>query len=364
MKGAAVFPGERKLSLVADVPEPILQTPTSVKLRVLQVGICGTDREIASFLFGTPPEGFPYLVMGHEGFAEVVETGPEVSTLKPGDLVIPTVRRPCADPACTACQHGRPDFCLTGLYREHGILGMHGFMTEFVVDDARYMRLTPPSIRDVAVLVEPLTIAEKAFIQAEQVQMRLPWNQTGSTPRAVVLGAGPVGLLGAMALRIRGCEVTVYSREREPDPRIDIIRGIGANYVSALDSTPEQMAAALGNIDLIYEATGATRLAFAAMNILGRNGILILTGVPGAHGPEPIDLGALITNMTLKNQCLLATVNAGNDAFDRAIADLTAFCQKWPAAVRGLITGRFKLDQFETPINSSSGIKNIIEMAS
>ncbi len=99
------------------------------------------------------------------------------------------------------------------------------------------------------------------------------------------------------------------------------------------------------------------------MNILGRNGVLILTGVPGAHGPQAIDMGALITGMTLKNQCLLATVNAGNDAFDRAIADLSEFCARWPGAVRSLITGRFTLEQFESPIHNGAGIKNIIEMS-
>ena len=287
MRAAAVFPGNRRVGMVNGVPEPKLESLTGVKLRVLQVGICATDREIASFMFGTPPEGFEYLVMGHEGFAEVIEAGPEVPGLKPGDLVIPTVRRPCDDPACAACRHDRSDFCITGLYREHGILSMHGFMTEFVVDEARYMR-----------------------------------------------------------------------------PRAAITRAIGADYVSSQDCTPAQMAARIGNIDLIYEATGSATLAFDMLNVLGRNGILILTGVPGAHGPQAIDIGALITNMTLKNQCVVATVNAGNDAFDRAIADLTAFRSKWPDAARGLITGRFKLEQFETPIRDASGIKSIIEMAS
>ena len=319
--------------------------------------------EIASFIFGTPPDGFNYLVLGHEGFAEVIETGPEVRDLEPGDLVVPTVRRPCPEPACTACRNGRPDFCITGLYREHGIMSMHGFMTEFVVDDACYMRKVPPSVREAAVLVEPLTIAEKAFIQADQIQLRLPWNKHAEAQQAVVLGAGPVGLLGAMALRLRGCQVTVYSREREPDPRVDIARAIGVTYISSQDKSPEQMAATIGNIDLIYEATGSATLAFTAMNILGRNGVLILTGVPGAHGPQAIDMGALITNMTLKNQCLLATVNAGNDAFDRAIADLSEFCTRWPDAVRSLITGRFTLDQFESPIHNGAGIKNIIELS-
>jgi len=363
VKGAAVFPGTHKLGVVNDLPEPHVTSTTGVKLRMLQVGVCATDREIASFMFGTPPEGSSYLVLGHEGFAEVIETGPEVRGLRPGDLVVPTVRRPCGAPCCTACCNDRPDFCMTGLYREHGIMGMHGFMTEFVVDESRYMRQVPPSIRAAAVLVEPLTIAEKAFIQAEQIQMRLPWSKEPAGHHAVVLGAGPVGLLGAMALRLRGCQVTVYSRERESDPRADISRAIGATYISSQDKTPEQMASGIGNIDLIYEATGSAALAFEMLNVLGRNGVLILTGVPGSHGPQAIDIGALITSMTLKNQCLLATVNAGNDAFDRAITDLSEFCARWPDAVRSLITGRFTLEQFESPIHNGAGIKNIIEMS-
>lgn len=361
MKGAAVFPGSRKLGVVRDIPEPKLAGPTEIKLRMLQVGVCATDREIASFHFGIPPANSDYLVLGHEGLAEVVETGPEVTGLQPGDLVAPTVRRPCEDPRCTACRNDRPDFCLTGAYTEHGIMRMHGFMTELVVDEARYMRKAPVAIRDTAILVEPLSIAEKAFLQVDRIQQRLPWEQCSLN--AVVLGAGPVGLLGAMALRLRGCAVTVYSHEPETDTRGEITRSTGAKYVSSAGKTLEQMAKDIGNIDLIYEATGSAHLAFESLNVLGRNGVLILTGVPGAHGPEPVDLGSLITNMTLKNQCMLATVNAGGDAFDRAIADLTAICERWPDAAGGLITRRFTLEEFETPIRDSSGIKSIVEIA-
>jgi len=367
MKGAAVFPAGQSLKVLYDIPAPRIESPDGVKLRILQVGVCATDREIASFIVGTAPEGCDYLVMGHEALAEIVETGPEAGDLRPGDLVVPTVRRPCEDPACIACRNDRSDFCITGLYREHGIQNMHGFMTEFVVDQARYMRKVPPAIRDAAVLVEPLTIAEKAFIQAERILMRLPWNlpgAPGAAHQAVVMGAGPVGLLGAMALRVRGCKVAVYSREPETDPRAEITRAIGAEYVSSLDRSPDRMAAGMSNIDLVYEATGSPRVALDTIGILGRNGVLILTGVPGANMHEVVDIGTLITNMTLKNQCLLATVNAGNDAFDRAISDLTAFRTRWPGAVRALITGRFKLEQFATPIRNTAGIKNIIEIAS
>lgn len=362
MKAAAVFPVRKSLKVVNDFPEPTLATPTSVKVRVLKVGVCGTDRDIASFQYGfPPPPGSEFLVMGHECLGEIVEAGAEVTSLKPGDLVIPMVRRPCDHPECTACRAGRQDFCYTGDYRERGIKQMHGFLTESIVDEARYMNPVPQAIRDVAVLVEPLTIGEKGLIQAKQIQQRLPW---GNHRRAVVLGAGPVGLLGAMALRHAGFSVTVFSRSREPNPAADIVKAIGGNYVSSQDRSVEQMAAAAGNIDLVYEATGVSRFAFEVLPALGTNGVFVMTGVPGKHPATNIDTDKIMNNLVLKNQCVLGTVNAGKDAFENAIADLTAFHAAWPEAVKSLITGRFPLERFAEPIHSDEGIKNIVEVSS
>lgn len=362
MKAAAVFPAKKTLAVVNDFPEPKLDSPTSVKVRVLNVGVCGTDREIASFQYGfPPPDGSDFLVMGHECLGQVIEAGPAVEGLKPGDLVIPMVRRPCDHPECTACRAGRQDFCYTGDYRERGIKQMHGFLTEMIVDEARYMNPVPQAIRDVAVLVEPLTIAEKGRIQAIQIQKRLPWR---AVHKAVVLGAGPVGLLGAMALRRAGFIVTVYSRHREPDPAADIVKAIGGKYISSQDRTIDQMAAEVGNIDMVYEATGASQLSFDVLKVLGTNGLFILTGVPGRHGPVSVDTDTIMGNLVLKNQCVLGTVNAGKDAFENAVAELTAFYADWPDAVKSMITGRFPLDRFADPINNQTGIKNIVEVAS
>lgn len=363
MKAAAVYPGSKKLGVVTDFPEPKIVSPTSVKLRILNVGVCGTDREIASYDYGVPPDGFDYLVLGHEALGEVVETGPEVTTFKPGDLAIPMVRRPCAHPECIACRMSRPDFCITGDYHERGIMKMHGFMTELVVDEARYMNPVPASVREVGVLVEPLTIAEKALIETMKVQSRLPWDFSSRTHRALVLGAGPVGLLGAMALRNYGYEITVYSRDREPNAAADIVKAIGGKYLSSQDQSIEQLAAATGNIDLVYEATGSSKLAFDVLQVLGPNGLFVLTGVPGHHGPVPVDTDSIMREMVLKNQCLMGTVNAGKDAFEHAISDLEACFTRWPDAVRALITGRYPVEQFSEPILHPQGIKNIIEIA-
>src|SRR5262245_798978 len=291
MKAVAVVPGTRQVVL-AEQDLPRVTSPTQVRLRMLEVGVCGTDREICAFQYGTPPPGSDHLVIGHESLGEVVEVGSAVSRLRAGDLVVPMVRRPCPHDDCAACRAGRQDSCFTGDFSERGIKGLHGFMTEMVVDDERYMRVVPRALREVAVLVEPLTIAEKGLIQVDQVQQRLPWAcAVGSgTPhqachRAVVIGAGPVGVLGAMALVARGYDTSVYSRELAPNPKADLVTSIGARYFSAQETSLEQVAEEIGNIDVVYEATGASAVAFQMMRVLGTNGVFVFTGVPRRRAP-------------------------------------------------------------------------------
>jgi threonine dehydrogenase-like Zn-dependent dehydrogenase len=349
---------------------PTITAPTQVKLRMLDVGVCGTDREICAFDYGTPPAGGSHLIIGHESLGEVVEVGPTVTRVKRGDLVVPMVRRPCHHEHCAACRHDRQDFCFTGDFHERGIKEAHGFMTEFVVDDEKYMNIVPPELRDVAVLVEPLTIAEKALAQVWQVQRRLPWAcPIARAPaehchRAVVIGAGPVGLLGAMALVNFGFDTTVYSRGVAPNPKAAVVEAIGAHYLDAktvpVDALPER----IGNIDLIYEAAGASKVAFDAMKVLGTNGIFCFTGVPGRRGPIEVDTDLIMRNLVLKNQVVLGTVNAGRETFEAAIADLATFNTRWPQAVRALITGRFPLTAHHALLlDPPAGIKNVLAFA-
>lgn len=356
MKAVGVFPGSREVRLV-DHPEPRLEAPDEAKIRVLEVGACGTDREICAFEFGEAPAGSPYLVLGHEGLGEVVETGPGVSRLKAGDLVVPMVRLPCSAPACGACRHERQDFCLTDSFPEHGIRRAHGFMTEWVVDREKFLVPVPRSLRDVAVLVEPLTIAEKALLQVVDVQKRLPYE---AGRKAVVLGAGPVGLLGAMALLSRGYETFVYARSPGDTPNARLAGAIGATYVSGSTTDFAGLAKRLGNIDLVYEAAGAVRPAFELLEHLGTNGVCILTGVPALQPTVGVNVERIMRNVVLKNQAVVGTVNAGRDAFEAAIRDLEVFLKRWPEALRGLITGRFKLDDFRRLLfDKPAGIKSI-----
>jgi threonine dehydrogenase-like Zn-dependent dehydrogenase len=370
VKAIAVFPQERELKLI-EVDPPNITEPHQVKLKMLEVGVCGTDREICSFAYGSPPPGSNYLVIGHESLGEVVTVGSAVEGIKPGDLIVTSVRRPCPHPDCRACTAGRPDFCYTGDFSERGIKGMHGYMTEVIVDDCRNMNVAPAALRDVAVMVEPLTIAEKALTELWSVQQRLPWNcphagseGIGHCHSALALGAGPVGLLGAMALRRRGFDTYVYSRESADSMKARIANAIGAHYISAIDTSIGELPSIMDGIDVVYEATGASRLAFEVAEQVGVNGVFIFTGVPGRKHPVDLDTDLLMRNLVLKNQILLGSVNASRPNFQDALADLSWFNAHWPDTVRSLITGRHSMASYAELLHGNpSGIKNVLKIS-
>jgi threonine dehydrogenase-like Zn-dependent dehydrogenase len=369
MKAIAVDPRIKDVKII-NQPEPKILSSRDVKLRMLEAGVCGTDREICAFEYGTPPAGSDYLVIGHESLGEVIEVGREVTRVKVGDLVVPMVRRPCLHDYCVACRADRQDFCFTGDFQERGIKERHGFMAQFVVDDEKYMNPVPKELREVAVLVEPLTIAEKGLMQVWQMQQRLPWNcqvtagkGAAYCHRALVLGAGPVGLLGAMALANYHFDTYVYARQPAPNPKSELLGTIGVHYISSETLSPEMLPQHIGNIDLVYEATGASSLSFEMMKYLGTNGIFVFTGVPGRKGPIEVDTDLIMRNLVLKNQVVFGTVNAGRESFENSIQDLGTFAKQWPDAVKSLITGRFPIDAYRhLLLDRPKGIKNIIQL--
>jgi len=369
MKGVGVVPEKKELRLVAH-PEPAITAPNEVRIRTLEVGICGTDREICTFAYGQGPAGCDYLVLGHECLGEVVEAGPGVKNLKAGDLVVPSVRRPCPDPGCAPCREGRQDFCFTWTFKERGINQLHGYMTEQFVEEETYLTPVPKELRDVAVMAEPLTIAEKGLAQAWQVQKRVPgWEHhnrdgkgRGHGRTAVVLGAGPIGLLGAMKLIVEGFRVFIYSRSPKPNFKADIAAQIGAEYISSVKMGADDLAQQIGNIDLVYEAVGEGDVSFELARVLGINGVYIFTGIPALKSAIPVYADNIMRNITLKNQALIGTVNASPQAFLDAIHDLGEFKKRWPKALGALIAGRHKIGAHRELLTGiAKGIKNVIE---
>lgn len=343
--------GSAQLGTVAR--EPV--TAGSVRLAVEAVGVCGTDAEICEGLYGQAPAGQPQLVLGHEALARVAEVGAGVQDLRAGQWVVPIVRRPC-QPPCAACSQGRWDECLTGGYQEHGIKGLHGFMRQELVVAADAVVPLPEALADVGMLTEPLTIIEKAVERGLAVH-RLG---SGEPRRALVTGAGPVGLLGVLLLVCRGLDVYVVDRRPADSPKAKLVESVGAHYIDD-STTPLEQAAPRGGFDLALEATGYAPLLFRALNTLGVNGVLVLTGVTGGHHALDVDVNLMNTTMVLENQAMIGSVNAARRHYQQAVQDLSAFVTRFGPVVPALITERVPLSKFGQAFNTApDAIKSVV----
>ncbi|MCL4794669.1 MAG: alcohol dehydrogenase catalytic domain-containing protein [Bryobacteraceae bacterium] len=284
-----------------DLPEPDAPGPGQLRLRVLEVGLCGTDRELSEFEIGEPPPGEHALTLGHEALAEVVEAGPRTK-LQPGDLVAPLVRRPCL-PGCAACRRLRRDLCLSGGYTERGILGLHGYLREWVVDDESDLVAVPADLASIAVLAEPLSVVEKGLTTAERVHPLGP-------ARALIFGAGPVGLLAALACVARGWEVEVFSLEPPNHPNAELARRGGARYSN---ETPSAKA------DVVLECSGAPAAARQGLDWLAPLGVMVLIGA------ADFDVRFPGFRTVMENQTVTGVVNASPEHFATAVSDLARF---------------------------------------
>jgi threonine dehydrogenase-like Zn-dependent dehydrogenase len=340
MKAVAIEPGRPGLKIV-DRPEPGISAPDAVLLRIVRVGICGTDREEATGGRARPPDGASELVIGREMLGRVDRVGAAVSRLRPGQLAVCTVRRGCG--RCRPCAMGRSDMCATGEYRERGIWRLDGYQTEAIVDSEEYMVAVPPELEPIAVLAEPTSVAEKAIEEAVRLQMaRLP--DAVSTPhwlqgrRCLVTGLGPIGLLAALILTLRGAEVTGMDVVDASTSRPRWLTAIGGAYLDGRQTTPEQLSDR--PFDFILDATGVAALEFKLIDALNWNGVYVLTGIPGVGKAVQIPGPELITRLVLRNQVVLGSVNASLNNFEQAIADLAHAQLRWAGHVARLITHR------------------------
>ncbi len=365
MKAIVLVPGTTTLQ-VADRVEPSVVESDDVKLQVLQVGICGTDREEAAGGRAAPPPGKSDLVIGHEMLGRVVETGASVASVRRGDLAVFTVRRGCDH--CPACAINRSDMCYTGDYADRGIRHRDGYQTEFVVDSEAYLVPVPSSIASIGVLTEPMSIAEKAIDEAVQIQVgRLPdAGDAGGWLRdknVLVAGLGPIGLLAAVALRLRGANVHGLDVVDAGTIRPSILEQLGGTYVDGRQVNPHALAEHFPEIELIFEATGVAQLEFDLLAALGANGVYVLTGIAGGDRPVTIDGSSLMKALVLRNQVTVGSVNASHKHFALAVADLEAGKRAWGSALDQFITHRLPYTEFAEALSHHppDEIKTILE---
>jgi threonine dehydrogenase-like Zn-dependent dehydrogenase len=331
MKAIVVKPHVAGSIHMRDMPDPKMK-PDQVAVRMIRVGLCGTDAEIEHGLYGDAPDGDEFLILGHENFGVVEDVGKKVKGWKAGDLVVATVRRPCG--ICPYCKQGENDMCTSGQYTERGIMRRHGYMAQYYVESPQFLHRIPKAIRDVAVLLEPMSVVEKGIDHSFLLQRRMKkW-----VPRlGVVIGPGPVGLLGAAALRIRGMRTVVIGRSDASEPKAKLAVALGCEYVSSAGKTMQDVMKQIGDPDIILEATGSAQVVFDAMQTIGPSGVLCLLSVTGGDTvkPEPIDV--INQQLVLGNRVVFGSVNANARHFDSGVKDLVKIDKKSPGVLQKML---------------------------
>jgi threonine dehydrogenase-like Zn-dependent dehydrogenase len=365
MQAVAVYPGKPNSIHLAELPKPALdEIPNGrgVLVRLLRCGVDGTDKEINAAEYGMAPEGDDFLVTGHENFGRVESVGPNVTELQPGDYVVATVRRPGSSIYDLI---GTYDMTTDDVFYERGINLRHGFLTEYYVDDPEYIVQVPDGLREVGVIVEPLSVTEKGIIQAYEIQRRLKvWRPR----RAAVTGAGTIGLLATMALRLRGLEVATFARTPKPYLNSELVEALGARYVSTGELSLLDAAKRYGPFDIIFESSGFSPLVFEAMEALGKNGVLVLASVTGGDRKVQVPADRINLEFVLGNKVLVGSVNGNRLYFEAAVSDLAKTAVQYPGWTARLLTHPIKgltnyRQMMDTLTSAHGAIKVFMEIA-
>lgn len=346
MRAITLTPGVPHSARLEDVPDPA-EAEGSILVRSIALGVCGTDHEILSGLYGTAPPGEQRLILGHESLGEVLEA-PARTGFRAGDRVVGIVRRPDPVP-CTACASGEWDMCRNGLYTERGIKERHGFGSELFRLEPDFAVKVDPALEIRAVLMEPASIVAKAWQHVDRIGRRTAsWR-----PRSLlVTGAGPIGLLAAMMGVQRGLDLHVLDRHKT-GPKPELTRGLGGKTYFQ----PEEIAGL--SFDVIMECTAATPLIVEAMARCAPSGIVCLLGVSTPGDKIEFDIGGLNRTMVLNNQVVFGSVNANRGHYDMAAEALAAADRTW---LDRLITRRVPLARWQEALQPQpNDIKVIID---
>ncbi|MBI4296039.1 MAG: alcohol dehydrogenase catalytic domain-containing protein [Chloroflexi bacterium] len=360
-----------------DLPMPEIKQPDEVLVRVKEVGLDGTDYNMLRYGLQDIAPGRNEIVLGHEVGGVVEKVGSAVTTLAPGDPVTLTVRRGCEQ--CFPCLHDQSDMCMTGLYTERGIHKLDGFLTQFVVERERYVVKMPNQLKRLAMFVEPLSIAEKGIEQIKTIQSRFPWSCShpahsfrsrywGGCKTALVVGAGPLGILATTLFRLAKTNTFVCDILPEDHPKARLVQCMNASYIDARHKSPEEIvdigAAVEGSLDMIFEASGAAETAIRLILYMSRSSIYVMTGIPRGDLNIRLDAAQLVRQLVRYNQVIVGSVNSNRSHFERACRDMVGIDTRFKGVLEGMITRRFGLNDYQQAftMNDPRQIKTVIEV--
>jgi len=358
VQAMAAFPGSTEPTVV-EMPEPPEPGEGEVLCRTLELGICGTDREILKNTRPVLPEGADFLALGHECLARVEALGGEVEGVSVGDLVVPVVRRPL--PGETL----RPDLLAPGAYVERGIVSEHGFSLPLWLDRPEFLVPVPPGAEELAVLTEPQSVAEKGINEALLLQQARvsPETWVKTPPRVLVAGMGPIGFAGIIGCLARGWPVTLYGRDPRDSFRAKLAEELGACYRPAelWETVPDDVENE--GFDLVLECTGHDGVMMTTAGWLAARGVMVWLG--GLHRPEPVphDVAAMMWFGFLRNHIFLGSVNAAERDFRDALEHLARLQETHEETLKKMITSRVSLDEAEWHYTNREpqGVKVVVD---
>lgn len=362
MRGIAAFAGTPRPGLV-DIAEPASPAAGQVLCQSLELGICGTDREILESRRPAIPPGQPFLILGHECLARVIGVGPMAESqaiplsdrlpstapkpapptpIAEGDLVVPVVRR-----ALAGHERRRVDMLSLGTFTERGIFDEHGFSTLLWLDEPRYLFRVPPELEPFAVLTEPLAVAAKGINEALLLQQaRLEADIWRSPPpRVLVTGLGPIALAAVLMARIRDWPTFVYGRDDPQGPRPALVARLGGQYLPQADFDSEPADVERQGFDLILECTGNDDVPLATAGSLRGGGVMVWLGSQRDPQQKPRNVGRLIRDGLIRNNIFLGCVNAAPRDFQEALARLDQWMRRDAAALAQVITDRISQEE-------------------
>ncbi|MGB8951204.1 MAG: glucose 1-dehydrogenase [Candidatus Aminicenantales bacterium] len=333
-----------------------------VLVKTLETGICSTDRELWDNQRVIFPEGFDFLVIGHEAVGEVEQVGANISRLKKGDIVVPTVRRGCGE--CFLCNNGRSDMCQTSQYKERGIKGAHGFMSEYFIENEDHLIKVPDDLKEAAVLIEPLSVGVKAIEESWEIQKCRFYGVSDQQEKPIfkkclVIGTGSIGLLSGLIIRNHGIELTCFDIDSEDGVKANIIRTIGGQYINlvpystenGIDINPLSKDYDIENIDLIIDASGNPLICLQLVKFLQYNGICVLLSLPLGEDAETFYFNRTLSNLVLKNQILLGSVNSNYSHFQKAVRNLEQSEKSHHSLLKKIITHRYPFLNYAEAFN-------------
>ena len=347
-RALAYFPAEGAIRII-DMPVAPLEAD-EVLVRITRTAFSRRDRLLLETRNAILPDGDDFIVPGHIAVGRVVEVGTMVKDLEPGDLVVPTIRRDC-----TRCIDARSDLCPhPERYHDSGLKGAHGFARELMTTQSRYLVKIPDDLEELALLLTPLSIAEKAHHETVQLSRRYNFycyhELEGTAPRALVTGMGPVGIMTAFLLSLYSYRLTLFCRRESDDIRSKIFEPLEIEYINSSRVPTQRLEKAGYSFRQIFETTGDPSYITRIMPFMAPNAIMVLMGAPEKVAREElteVEASYLFSRMVMGNQIMIGSIKAGRDAFDSAVKHLTELADLYREPLSALMTHTFPMNDYQ-----------------